>query len=555
MKNRSKIVFFTPNLCRGGGGMEETMKKNIKKKLVWMLIMLFTASAVLPGCSDSTGENTGGTDAGQPPDEKALVIAYERDAETLNHIKTGWFSDALIYMYDRLVSRDYDFNYVPGLAESWDTSEDGLVWTFHLKKGVKFHDGSTLTANDVKFTIDMILNPDTASPSQSDFATIKELIVKDDYTIDVVLHNPFPNLLFVLSNTASGIVSQAAYEKYGDEYGIKYVVGSGPYMFQEWKQGDQIVLVKNPDYNWGPDWMANNGQPLIDKIILRVLPEENSRLMELEAGNVHVLRDVPTTFIEKLEGNADIQTFKRDSTQLGYLAYACDKEPFTDIRVRQAINHAINKEEIITYVFRGYGQPAYGYLPPALKSEYYADSQKDGYDYDVEKAKQLLKEAGFENGLELTLSVENSTEYSRLAEVLQNQLKQVNIDAKIQLYDSSSYTAMLKEGKQELFLRLYSWPNADILDWFLLSSQFPYPNHSRWLDDKTDELIKKAGTMPTWEERSAGYHEVQKHLIEQAVWAPIYIPERVIAVRKEVKNFKMHPWLPQYNDGIDLETE
>jgi len=373
--------------------------------------------------------------------------------------------------------------------------------------------------------------------------------------VDVMLHQPFPNLLFVMSNTSAGIVSQEAYEEYGDEYGINYVVGTGPYMFQEWRQGDKIVIVKNPDYNWGPEWMTNRGPALIDNIEFRVIPEENSRLMELEAGNVHILRDVPASFLQRVDDIDGVEVMRRDATKLGYLAYACDKEPFTDIRVRQAINHAINKDDIITYVFRGYGEPAYGYLPPALKSEYYADSKKDGYEYDVEKAKQLLNEAGYNDGLSLTLSVENSTEYSRLAEVLQDQLKQVGINVVIQPYDSSSYTAMLKEGQQELFIRLYSWPNADILDWFLLSSQFPYPNHSRWQDEKTDELIHNAATSPTWDKRSEGYFAVQKHLIEQAVWAPIYIPENTIAVREEVKNFKFHPWIPQYNDGTYLEAE
>lgn len=527
-----------------------------KRGRILSLIMVFClmAGVVLTGCSKAPA---GGETSEQPSEqkEKVLVLGYDRDAETLDHIKTSWYSDALIYIFDRLVTRDYNFNYKPGLAESWETSEDGLTWTFHLRKGVKFHDGKPFTAEDVKWTIDTIKNPDTASPFAGDLAAIKEVVVKDDYTVDIVLNYPFPNLLFNLSNTASGIANREAYEKYGDEYGTKYVIGTGPYMFKEWVKGDRIVLVKNPDYNWGPEWMSNRGPALIDKIVLRTIPEENSRLMELETGGVHILRNVPATFVEKLQNNPDIKIVKGSATKLGYLAYACDKEPFTDVRVRRAINHAVNREDIIKYVFRGVGQPAYGYLPPALKDEYYEDSEKDAYKYDPEKAKQLLVEAGYPDGLKLTLSSDNSTESSRLAQVLENQLKQVGIETEIQLYDSSSYTAMLKEGKQELFIRLYSWPNADILDWFLLSSQFPYPNHSRWLDDKTDEMIKKAARMPTWEQRAEEYKKVQKYLIEQAVWCPIYVPDNLIAVRKEVKNFKYHPWMLQYNDGFDLEVE
>ncbi|MDD4089802.1 MAG: ABC transporter substrate-binding protein, partial [Tissierellia bacterium] len=280
------------------------MKNSISKKFAFVLIVLLAAIAGFSGCTKAdvpTGEIPGGTAGEQPAKETTLVIAYERDAETLNHIKTGWYSDSLIYMYDRLVSRDYDFNYRPSLAKSWDTSEDGMVWTFHLREDVKFHNGKPLTAHDIKFTFDTILDPETASPSQSDFAAIKGLEVKDEYTVDVMLHQPFPNLLFVMSNTSAGIVSQEAYEEYGDEYGINYVVGTGPYMFQEWRQGDKIVIVKNPDYNWGPEWMTNRGPALIDNIEFRVIPEENSRLMELEAGNVHILRDVPASFLQRVD--------------------------------------------------------------------------------------------------------------------------------------------------------------------------------------------------------------------------------------------------------------
>ena len=264
--------------------------------------------------------------------------------------------------------------------------------------------------------------------------------------------------------------------------------------------------------------MSNRGPALIDKIILKVVPEESTRIMELEVGDIHILRNVPETYVDQLEENSDITVYKEPATKLGYLAYATDKEPFTDVRVRRAINHALNKEEIIQFVFRGIGEVAYGYLPFALEDEYLEESRDLDYEYDVEKAKQLLAEAGYPDGFKATLSSDNSSKSTKLAEIIQRQLKEVNIETEIQLYDSASYTDMLKEGKQELFIREYSWPNADILDWFLLSERFPYPNHSRWVDEKTDDLIMSAARKPTWEERAEGYKEVQRYLIDQAVW-------------------------------------
>ncbi|MEW5784966.1 MAG: ABC transporter substrate-binding protein [Bacillota bacterium] len=516
------------------------------KFLFLALSLLLVLGLAAAGCSQGEGDT-------DPEETKVLVMAYDRDAETLDHIRTSWYSDALIYIFDRLVSRDYDFNYQPGLAERWETSEDGLTWTFYLREGVKFHDGKDLTAEDVKWTLDTILDPDTASPFSGDLQAIQEVVVKGDLELDIILKHPFPNLLFNLSNTAAGIAPKDAYTEHGDSWGITTVIGTGPYMLEEWVQGDRIVLKKNPDYNWGPEWMSNRGPALIDEVVLRTIPEETARLMELETGGVHIIRNIPPTVYDKVKDNADITVIQGSATRLGYLAYACDLEPFTDVRVRQAINHAIDRDSIVEFVFRGLAEPAYGYLPPALKSEYYAGSEADGYKYDPDRAKELLAEAGFADGFSVTLSADNSTESTRLAEVFQSQLKEVGITAEINLMDSASYVDFLKEGKQELFIRLYSWPNADILDWFLLSSQFPYPNHSHWVDDTTDELITAAAQMATWDERAAGYQAVQKHLIEQAVWCPVYVPDTLIAVRKEVKNFKFHPWQMMLNDGFDLE--
>ncbi|WNF36122.1 ABC transporter substrate-binding protein [Bacillaceae bacterium IKA-2] len=534
------------------------MDRKLLRRLVMLLIVSLLALG-LAACStkevdqevDNDGKeaNQPGTEVDEEAEFKSLVIGYEMDYESLDHIRTANYSDALILMLDRLVSRDYDFTYQPGLAKEWKISDDSLTWTFYLKEGVTFHDGKPFTADDVKWTFDQILDPDVGSPAAGDFSPIKEVNVIDEYTVDLVLEHAFPNLLFVISATVAGIGSQEAYEEYGDEYGSNYVIGTGPYKFKEWVRGDKIVLEINPDYEWGPDWAVDAS---IDEIVMRTIPEETSRIMEIEAGNVHILRDTSATIIERLRDSDTVDIHDGDAPRLGYLAYATDKEPFTDVRVRRAINHAINKEEIVEYIFRDNATVAHGYLPPMLTDEYYQGSEAAGYEYSKEKAIQLLEEAGYGDGLTLKLSAENNSEMTQFAQVIQNQLGEVGIEVEIQLYDSSSYVAMLREGEQELFLRVYNWLNADILDWFLESSQFPFPNHSRWIDDKTDELIATARSASSWEERAVGYHEVQKHLIEQAVWTPVYHPTRSVAVRKDVMNFKFHPWQTQFQE-LDLE--
>lgn len=251
------------------------MKCNKIKRLTAMILVVALLGSIVVGCSKGTGSG----DA-----EKVLTIGYDQDAEIMDTIRTAWYSDALIYIHDRLITRDYEFGYQPGLAEGWDTSEDGLTWTFHLRRDVKFHDGTPFTADDVKWTIDTIKDPETGSPFAGDLEAIKEVKVVDEHTVDIILNYPFPNLLYNLSATASGIHPANAYEKYGDDYGKKVVIGTGPYKLEEWIPGDKTVLVKNEEYNWGPDWMSNKGPALIDKIVLKVIPDENSRIMELEVG-------------------------------------------------------------------------------------------------------------------------------------------------------------------------------------------------------------------------------------------------------------------------------
>ena len=172
---------------------------NVHKSRKIILIVLAFAlllSSVLAGCSKGGDSKTS---------EKTLVIGYDRDSEVMDTIKTAWYSDALIYIHDRLVTRDYEFGYNPGLAERWDISDDGMIWTFHLRKDVKFHDGKEFTAEDVKWTIDTIKDPDTGSPFSGDLEAIKEVNIVDDHSVEIVLNYPFPNLLYNLSSTGSGI--------------------------------------------------------------------------------------------------------------------------------------------------------------------------------------------------------------------------------------------------------------------------------------------------------------------------------------------------------------
>ncbi|NPV70514.1 MAG: ABC transporter substrate-binding protein [Firmicutes bacterium] len=522
------------------------MRKNLTVFVGCMLALSLIATGCATGGKETkSGAPTQGAPAPQAPpqQEKVLVIAQSREGDNLDHIKTSWTTGIHFLVFDTLVTTDWDIKNKPGIAESWKVSDDGRIWTFKIRKGMKFHDGTPVDAKAVKWFFDAVLDPKYSSPSAVDYKYMKNNRVVDDYTFEVTLSESFPNFISPLTSSYAGIISAESYRKYGPdgtkEYGTAKVVGSGPFKFAEWVPNDRMVLVKNPDYTWGPDWVSNKGPVRVDKVVWRTIPDSSTQVAEMEAGNVHVLLEVPIESVDRLSKNPKVEVFKGPHFGLGYLAFATDKKPFTDVRVRRALNLALNREEIVHGVFRGLAFPAYGYLPP-LMTEYVED--KNAHRYDVEEAKQLLSKAGYPNGFKATLATQNKAEHVRLAEVIKAQLAKIGVTTEIQVYDSAGYASFLKQGKQELFVREYSYSDANILQWFLESGQFPYPNHSRWRDKTTDRLIKEAESAPSLDNRTEKYKGLQRHLIDQAVWAPIWVPMKIQAVRSDkVKNWRMYP--------------
>ena len=226
-----------------------------------------------------------------PEEEVTLVVAVSNQySDNFDIFNTPYTMEPHTMIYEPLVSVDYNYEFRPCLARSWEISEDGLTWTFHLQEGVTFHDGSEFNAEVVKWWLEGMQQ----GVSSYMFEVMTEAEVIDNYTIALEFEVPFPNLLYNLSTSFSGIMSKEAYEKYGDEYGTKYAVGTGPFMLEEWVQNDHLLLVKNPDYNWAPEWANHEGPAKVDKILYRIIPEDATRTIELQAGNVHLVLSPPS---------------------------------------------------------------------------------------------------------------------------------------------------------------------------------------------------------------------------------------------------------------------
>jgi len=476
--------------------------------------------------------------------EKELVYVVDpaaKGVKTFNPLKLDWGTTAINLIYEGLVKQGIDGKFYPCLASSWETSDDGMTWTFNLKKGVKFHDGSEFNADVVKWFIEEMRK----SPHGYYIDPIDSVTIKDPYTVTFHMNYPDPNLLFNLSGTFMDIPSKEAIEKYGDDFGIKYAVGTGPFILDEWIMDDRVILRKNPDYNWGTELSENKGPAKIDRLVIREMKEEATVFMELTSGGVDIAEGVPAIFLEKIKEDKNIDVMQIPSARLIYLAMNTQKEPYTDIKVREAICLTINKEEIVENIFMGVGKPAYTYLINRLEESKVPEEYK--IKYNLDKAKEIIAEAGWkdtdgdgilEKGGEkfvANLWVENVSLYRRIAEVVQEQLRKLGIDAKITQFDSITFKDKLLKGEQELLIRLYGWGNADILHRYFAFEVMGFPNVSMLDDEKAEELREKAMTKANnWEERVEYFTDYHKYLLKQFPWAPIYLPPVNIAIRSNV---------------------
>jgi len=471
-----------------------------------------------------------------------LVVTETTSPPTLSTFTAAWTTEALEDIVVKLVSRDTELNYRDGIAQSWEVSVDGLAWTFTLKPGVMFHDGTPCDAEAIAWNIETMR--DTGASSYL-YSAVQDAVAVDPVTLKLILKNPFPNLLYNVSNSFSGINSPTAVEKYGEDYGVIAVVGSGPYIFKEWVKGDHITLERNPDYTWGPSWMSNQGPAYFQTVIYRFVPEAVTKTMLLQAGEADIVSEVDPTAISALKADQNVTVGITSGKRLIYMGLNVTKPPFDDVLVRQAMNYIVDRESITENVFHGAGLPAYNYLTPNVQPQV-----ESPYTYDPQKASTLLAAAGWtknkdgfleKNGQQfaIILWTESITDRVQIATVLQSEMAEVGIKATIQQFDSGSYGDMFKTGEQQAFIRLYGWDNTDIIEWFFNSKRIATGvNKTRTNNPLLDFLFVKAEAMPTPEERTFVYRLVHQYMLEQSAWVPIFYPAQVRAYRSDLGGYK-----------------
>jgi peptide/nickel transport system substrate-binding protein len=463
----------------------------------------------------------------------------ELGVTSYNPVTATLLNTANSLIYDRLVEQDADQSYKPHLATSWEESPDGMTWTFNLRAGVMFQDGTPFNAQSIADWI-----PDyRGTENEYLIDAIERVEVIDDMTVKFVMKRPEPNLLYNLASSFMGVPSAAAFDRLGENYGVSEAVGTGPFKLEEFSIGLQTVLVRNDDYAWASELSENQGTANLEKITFREIPDQSTAFLELKTGGVDVLLGVPTDFLEILTQEPNVAVIEMPGLGIKYMPINVTAAPFDNILVREATVLAVDQESILNSVYKGVGAVANNFLISSLPA---ADVDPSlNASYNPVRANELLEQAGWIMGddgirakdgepLSVSLYTQNTTDFKRLSQVVQAQLKAIGMDAQITVFDGSTIRDEYKRNAHQLAVREYDWNNSDILDWFFSGERLGYPNVSMWKDEKGQEMNDIAMTQSaTSEQRIANFKAYHEYILSQYLFAPIYQPTINIAYNSD----------------------
>lgn len=521
------------------------------KKVLILIILV----AGLVTCSKSR-EATFYDDQGKPAYGDTIVTASIGEASNLIPILAGDSAshDIAGYIFNGLVKYDKNLNIVGVLAKSWEISEDNLSIIFHLRKDVRWQDGVPFTAHDVFYTYKVIVDPKTPTPYSGDFKPVKEAKVVDDYTFKVTYEKPFAP---ALQSWAIGILPRHLLQEKDITTSslVRKPIGTGPYLFKEWIPADRIVLTANNDYF--------EGKPYIERRITRVIPDLATMFLELKRYSLDMTGLTPMQALKQTDYPGFIREFNKYK-YLGfsyvYLGYNLKHELFKDKRVRQAITHAINKQEIIDGILLGQGVEATGPYKPDMWA--YNENVKH-YEHSKEKALSLLRDAGFEkqqdgilvkNGkpFEFTVLVNQGNDIRiRTAELIQKRLRDVGISVKIRTIEWATFVNEFidKRNFEAVILGWSFGPEPDLFDIWHSSKQGPKEfNFISFENKEVDELIIKARHTMDQEERKKYYFRIQEILADEQPYTFLFIPYSLVAVHKRIKGIEPGPAGIGYNN-------
>jgi peptide/nickel transport system substrate-binding protein len=509
---------------------------NAHLKVIGFLALMFLA---LSGCSrEPEIKNPRAITMGLSADAKRLLPLLASDSAS---------GDISGQIFNGLVKYDKNILLAPDLAESWEISRDGLEITFRLRKGVKWHDGVEFTSRDVVFTYQTVIDPGVPTPYSNIYGPVGRVEAPDRYTVRVTYTEPFAP---ALESWGMGIIPEHVLrgkDINAEEYN-RNPIGTGPYRLREWVTGQKIMLDANDDYF--------EGRPKIDKYIARVIPDTATMFLELKFGGIDFMGLTPSQY--KLQAQTEFfnkyfQKFRYPAFSYTYLGYNLKDQRFSDVRVRRAITHAVNKGDIIDGVLLGYGTPCTGPFPP--ESWAFNPDVKD-LEYDPELARNILGEAGWtpgedgvleKDGMRLSFTVltnQGNERRLKAAQIIKENLKAVGVEMHIKVLE---WQALLHEfiDKRRFEAIILGWGLSRDPDNYIIwhSSQTAEGafNHVSYKNDEVDRLLIEGRTTFDIAKRKKIYHRIHEILAEEQPYTFLYVPDALPVIHKRFRGIEKAP--------------
>jgi peptide/nickel transport system substrate-binding protein len=536
----------------------------MKRYFIVFLAVGLTLCLLMSACGGQGGQQSGQSEAGSgdsgpasatnPAEGSAAAPAVEAgtaggefvysagtepttfDPHFITDVNTA---RATVQVYETLIAWNENSELVPCLAESWTVSDDQLSWTFKLREGVTFHDGEPFNAEAVKYNLERLMSEETASPRASTVAMITEITATGEYEVTLKTETPYGPLLSQLSTYNMGMISPKAAEEFGKDYGL-HPVGTGALKVDTWAPGQALEMSAYDGY-WGE-------KSTVGKLTFRFVAEDASRVMMLKSGDADIAAGVPPIQVADLEADPNVDVALETGFRTIFLGMNNKKPPFDNIKVRQAVAYAINKQLIIDSILSGMAT-----YPSGIESTVIAYSAQDldPYTHDIEKAKALLAEAGYPDGFTSIIHTpEGRYPMDRqVAEVIQAMVAEIGIQAEIQVLDWGAYQEATNQGEvTEMFILGKGSPSGD--PDYTLTLSFGTDaamNNTFFSDPEVDRLLEEQRRSTDPAQRTQLLYEIQKRVNDACPQAVLYYEMQTFGFRSDVKGFKVWP-----NEMIDL---
>ncbi len=516
------------------------------KKQYWFLSLIVVFICILAACSEKEKETSADAPNGGEPKAGGTVSMPITADPTFNTWHPNAYAESNVVnriIFSGLTKPGKDLAPAPSLAKEWTTSEDGLVWTFTLRDDVKWHDGEQFTSEDVAFTFNnLVLNESLGSNGASNYKSLKEVVAVNDFTVEFHLERAWAALPSYLAFN-SEIMPEHILGSVDDvwnytEFNKKNPVGTGPFKVDNYLSGQSVTLVKNEEYF--------DGAPNLDKVVYKIVPDVNTQIAQALSNELDIFVLEDKASLARVDSANNLTTVPSDITRYFWISLNQEDERYQDVKVRQAVAHAIDRQAIIDSVLQGYGKIATGPITPNQEA-YYTDDVKQ-YDYNVETAKALLKEAGWEdsngdgfvdkNGEKFVINFDIAIQgdLEQIAQLVQQYLIKVGFDVKLNVLE---WNAMIQkniiERDYEMALNWWSYPtDPDVYAQYASENAKTGNNIPGYQSDELDELLRQGQTTSEIADRAEVYKKVQEYVAEELPYIYLWYPQEV-----QVRNKKL----------------